>query len=563
MADKILKSFEVWIAAQGVKSRTRLRSVDNISLEGIARLRELILDFAIRGKLGSQNPSEVGASFLLDEIIRTSEQSPNTKRKSRNLRIPIDDSEKAFDLPISWEWARLSVVCSIERGITFPSSEKSKIAESGRIACLRTSNVQDTVEWDDLLYIREEFVRNENQFVQKDDIIISMANSRELVGKVALVDSQPEFRATIGGFLSIIRPKQISSRFLLTVLRAPLNRNTLINSASQTTNIANISLAKLEPLVIAIPPLAEQHRIVAKVEELMALCDELEKQETHHLKSHALLVETLLGALTQAKDAREFQQAWSLLAQHFDDLFTTEDSIDQLKQTILQLAVMGKLVPQDPKEVVSEVFEKNEIHFDSKSDQLALDIPRNWKAVFVEQCFEIKSGSTVDVSKELGTGNYMYLKVGDLNLPGNEKEITVSSRYINPNDKELRAVIPSGSIVFPKRGGAIATNKKKIVRSDIFVDLNIMAISPRNGIDLHYAFYWLQGIDLAMLNSGTSVPQINHKDIGPLVFPLPPLNEQQRIVSKVNELFALCDDLKARLAAAQTLANQMAEGMVG
>jgi type I restriction enzyme S subunit len=127
-------------------------------------------------------------------------------------------------------------------------------------------------------------------------------------------------------------------------------------SEKMTGIIGGISLAKFKQIKVPIPPLAEQHRIVAKVEELMALCDELEKQETHHLKSHALLVETLLGTLTQAKDAKEFQQAWSLLAQHFDDLFTTEDSIDQLKQTILQLAVMGKLVPQDPKDEPASVL---------------------------------------------------------------------------------------------------------------------------------------------------------------------------------------------------------------
>ena len=101
-------------------------------------------------------------------------------------------------------------------------------------------------------------------------------------------------------------------------------------------------------ILFSIPPLAEQHRIVAKVDELMALCDQLEQQQTDSNATHQTLVETLLATLTNAADQAEFAEAWQRIADHFDTLFTTEQSIDQLKQTILQLAVMGKLVPQDP-----------------------------------------------------------------------------------------------------------------------------------------------------------------------------------------------------------------------
>ena len=112
--------------------------------------------------------------------------------------------------------------------------------------------------------------------------------------------------------------------------------------------VFHIEPTNLDPFPISIPPLSEQHRIVSKVDELMALCDQLEQQQTDHLAAHQILVQTLLSTLTQAADAAEFEQAWSRIADHFDTLFTTEASIDQLKKTLLQLAVMGKLVPQDP-----------------------------------------------------------------------------------------------------------------------------------------------------------------------------------------------------------------------
>src|SRR5690606_27058447 len=105
--------------------------------------------------------------------------------------------------------------------------------------------------------------------------------------------------------------------------------------------------------------LAQQHRIVAKVDELMALCDRLEAQQADAESAHAQLAQALIGSLIQAADAEDFATSWQRLAEHFHTLFTTEPSIDALKQSLLQLAVMGKLVPQDPSdEPASELLRR-------------------------------------------------------------------------------------------------------------------------------------------------------------------------------------------------------------
>src|SRR3546814_4398702 len=114
------------------------------------------------------------------------------------------------------------------------------------------------------------------------------------------------------------------------------SRKVLIHSASQTTNIANISLAKLRPLPFAIPPLAEQHRIVAKVDELMELCVRLEAQQADAESAHAQLVATLLDSLTKASDSDDFAASRQRLSAHFHTLFTTESSIDALKESLLR-----------------------------------------------------------------------------------------------------------------------------------------------------------------------------------------------------------------------------------
>ena len=140
----------------------------------------------------------------------------------------------------------------------------------------RMSIVHNT-EWDDILYVPDNFVKKESQYIRDNDILISMANSRELVGKVAIVRNLPFKKTTFGGFIAALRTEILNQHFLTYILRSPRIREKIINSASQTTNIANISIGKLNPMLIPIPPLAEQHRIVAKVDELMALCGDLQQ----------------------------------------------------------------------------------------------------------------------------------------------------------------------------------------------------------------------------------------------------------------------------------------------
>jgi type I restriction enzyme S subunit len=133
----------------------------------------------------------------------------------------------------------------------------------------------------------------------------------------------------------------------------------LIEDFRQGVGIKSLSGKKLATIPINLPPLEEQQRIVEKVDELIQLCDQLEQQQTLNSDAHATLVDTLLKALTESSDTDEFQANWQRIVANFDVLFTTEYSIEQLKQTVLQLAVMGKLVKQDPSdEPASELLKK-------------------------------------------------------------------------------------------------------------------------------------------------------------------------------------------------------------
>ena len=222
---------------------------------GEARLRELILTLAVQGKLVPQDPKDEPASELLKKIRVEKDRLIAAKTLKREKDEPaLTEDALPFDLPVTWTWAALGEVIDIVRGITFPATQKTREAAPGRIACLRTSNVQQTIEWEDLLFVDRSFMGREDQLIQHHDIVMSMANSRELVGKVALIDHIPHAEATFGGFLGVLRPRKIDPRYAMAVLRTPYARSLLIDSSSQTTNIANVSLAKLRPLPFPLPP---------------------------------------------------------------------------------------------------------------------------------------------------------------------------------------------------------------------------------------------------------------------------------------------------------------------
>lgn len=562
----ITDNLDIWASVIRHKSNAGRGRSKKTELYGIQKLRALILDLAVSGLLVSQDPNDESAEKLLAKITTEKERlaKEGKIKKARNSKVAAVTPEKT--LPLGWSHCTLSDISEIVRGITFPASEKSRTLEEGRVACLRTSNVQEHIEWDDILYIREEFVKREDQYILQNDIVMSMANSRELVGKVAAISSMPESKTTFGGFLGVIRPIIADSGFITCLLRSPKIRQELIESASQTTNIANISLAKLKPLILALPPLKEQHRIVAKVDELMALCDQLEQQTEASIAAHQTLVETLLGALTNAPDHASFQQAWQRIAEHFDTLFTTEHSIDQLKQTILQLAVMGKLVPQNSREEPATILleriaaEKKALGIKASNSPMELngedpifDPPNGWQwcllgdlalhseAGWSPKCEEIpREGNNWGVLKVSAVtwGNFNPYENKQLpqNLaPRPEYEVKSGDFLISrANTAELVA----RSVVVGHTHQDNLMISDKIIRfsfsTNVLPDyINLVNNSPRS------RSYYLRVAG----GTSSSMKNVSRRQIQNLPIPLPPLLEQKRIVQKVEALIDFCDRL--------------------
>jgi type I restriction enzyme S subunit len=547
------------------------------SQNGIARLRELITTLAIQGKLVPQDQSEQRATDLLDAIAAEVDLQAANGRVRRAKPMPEIGDPCPFEIPDSWAWVPMGQVVEIVRGITFPASEKTREAMPGRIACLRTTNVQAEVEWDDLLFVDRKFVGRKDQLLKPHDIVMSMANSRELVGKVALVDRIPHEEASFGGFLGVLRPWLVEPRYVMTLLRSPYARSSLIESASQTTNIANISLGKLRPLPFPLPPLAEQARIVARVEELMRLCDALEAKGRLEAEQHARLLSTLLGTLTESRSAEELAANWQRVATHFDLLLDRPEAVDALDQTILQLAVSGLLSPQvttdEPAHLLLDRIARlaGRTAFRANANGLADELaplPVGWVwATFGDYILELCTGPF---------GSLIHKE--DYQLGG--------VPLINPSHMVAGRVRHDPSVAVPSEM-AIALQAYRLSAGDI--------VLARRGEVGRYALVtageagWLCGtgsffarlapecnreyLGLVLEDPwlrerllgdsvGTTMVNLNQRALLNVAIAVPPLEEQARIVARVTELRRLCADLRQRLIAQQSTQTQLAEALV-
>lgn len=346
-----------------------------------------------------------------------------------------------------------------------------------------------------------------------------------------------------------------------------------------------ISGRKIYPIIVALPPLAEQYRIVTKVNELMALCDQLEQQQTDSIAAHQTLVEELLATLTNSTTADEVAQNWTRIAEHFDTLFTTDHSVDQLKQTVLQLAVMGRLVSQNPDDEPASVLlekiaaEKNQLVKDKKIKKQPAypdinvadepySLPSGWKWVRLgEITNRIGSGSTPRGGKSAYTDSgYPFLRSQNIWNHGLElrdvayiPESThqkMANTVVVPDDILLNitgASLGRCSIYPEGLGEANVSQHVTIIRltaSELKEYMHFCILSP-------YVQSLIWSRQVGMAREGLSKKVLELFEI-----PLPPKNERNSIVAKINELSALCDTLKSQIHQTQTTQLHLANAIV-
>ena len=340
--------------------------------DDIRKLRGLILELAVRGKLVPQDPHDEPASELLKRISkeRASLEAKAAGKKWKATPFCGNETGGSFELPDGWLWVRFEAIAQHNSGKTLDRGRNSGEPRP----YITTSNLYwGRFELDSVRQMLIKADELERCTARRNDLLICEGGE---AGRAAVWPHDYEicFQNHVhrARFFGGIDP-YFAYRFF-----EKLNASGEIDQYRKGVGISNMSGKALASIPFPVAPLAEQHRIVAKVDELMALCDRLEAEQMDAESAHARLVETLLGTLTQSTDAADLAANWQRLAKHFATLFTTEASIDALKQTILQLAVMGKLVPQDPNdEPASELLKRIAMR---RSESLAKGYPNPGEA---------------------------------------------------------------------------------------------------------------------------------------------------------------------------------------
>lgn len=553
----ITKHLDIWTSAHKTRSSAGRGSSNKLDLYGIKKLRELILELAVRGKLVPQDPNDEPAIKLLERISERLNLKNNEDNSPASMQLNESDGD-SFSLPSGWVSVRLGSICTIERG------------GSPRPIQDFLTNDPDGINWIKIgdSDIGGKYITSTSEKIRKE----GLSKSRMVYpGDFLLTNSMSFGRPYItkiegcihDGWLRISPPIELDKDFLYQILSSNFIFSAFKKAASGAV-VLNLNADKVRGVYLPIPPLEEQKRIVAKVDELMAFCDELEQAQTDNIAAHAQLVEALLTTLTNSKDNQELQANWQRIAEHFDTLFTTEDSIDQLKQTILQLAVMGKLVPQDPNdEPASELLKKiaaekaqlikeGKIKKDKPLPEITenkkkFEIPKGWELTYLQNVCSLITDGTHQTPKYTNDGR-PFISAQCVKpfrfMPENCRYVSEEhyQNYIKNRKPEY------GDVLLSRVGAGIGEACVINLNMDFAIYVSTALIKP---IFLMPEFLtlWLNSPAGRVfsaentLGKGVSQGNLNLSLIRAFKIPVPPIEEQKRIIAKIDELINLCDKL--------------------
>lgn len=543
--------------------------------DGVARLRELILSLAVQGKLVTQDPMDEPATSLLRQVRAERDRLIGEGKIKRDKPLPeIAHEEKPFALPAGWTWVRMQQIADARLGKML-----DKAKNSGKpYPYLRNTNVQwHRFDLEDIKVINLEAHELDEYRLRPGDLLICEGGEpgrcaiwreqqREMYFQKALHRVRP-----LGGIL----PEYLA--LCLEIDAKSLRLEQYFTGAT----IKHFAGQELSRYCVPLPPLAEQSRIVAKVDEVMRLCDELETRGQLESEQHARLTATLFDALATSESPHPLAEDWTRVAAHFDLLLDRPEAVDALEQTILQLAVRGRLVQQDPNDEPADALlqrmrgEKaslmaaGEIPRSKPSDPVAeeeqmYELPKSWTWTRLEAV----SIAVVDCPHSTPT----FVSAGKLCLDTNSfKQWSLTPhklRYVNEstfNERNRRLAPKAGDLIFAREG---SVGESYIVADGIDCCLGQRVMLFR--LSSHTSNRFLQLVissrpflsALMEKHKGIGAKHVNVSDMRNAVVALPPMAEQLRIVATVEELWRLCAALRERLSTRQTCQAQLAKTLV-
>ena len=495
-------------------------------------LKNSILQLAVQGKLVEQRPEEGTAKELLEQIKTEKEKLIKEKKIKKEKPLPeITEDEIPFEIPESWELIRLGEISALITKGTTPRGGNVAYLESG-IGFLRAENVVglDIINNDNMKYIDEEthtgFLKR--SIIECDDILITIAGTLGRTGLVRQKDLPLNANQAVA-IVRLVNSSLLDLKYLIFALNAPQMQNMLVGQ-KKITAIPNLTLEIIANCVLPIPPLVEQHRIVAKIEEILPYIDQYDKAYTK--------LET------------------------FNKKFP-----EDMKKSILQLAMQGKLVEQRPEEGTADelykqiISEKAQLIKDGKikkekslpeitEDEIPFEIPSSWKWVSINEIAFVTKLAGFEYTKYMANsimpcGEVPIVRAKNIkpnSFRENENEfITMElseqlSRCALDEKCVLMTFIGAGigevAVFDNVRRNHLAPNVAKIVP---YVDINYFL--------MYYLMSAVGQIQVFQYMKQTAQPSLSMEVIRKVLVPLPPLAEQKRIVAKIKELLPYCDQL--------------------
>ena len=528
--------------------------------DAIARLRRFVLDLAVRGKLVAQDPADEPASELLNRI--TAEKARLVAAgeiKQRKFKFRPREDSPEFSTPNGWELTDLdSVALKITDGThktpTYVSSGVPFVSvkdfSAGRLDLSSTRFIP--LSEHELLYKRCD--------PRRGDILLGRIGT---LGKAVLVNTDIKFSLFVSVGLIRFDHANTDRVFFQMTLNSPFVEeefNRIKIGGGTHTN--KLNLGDLHTVALPLPPLAEQHRIVAKVDELMDLCDQLQASRNEREATRDRLAKSSLARLTAPHAEPEtFRSHARFAVDALPALTARADQVKQLRQTILNLAVRGKLVAQDPTgEPISAVLAHRQIAI---SNLRPFDIPLSWAWVHVGAISKSRLGKMLDKAKNKGTPR-RYLRNVNIRWCDFDLSDVLEMRF---EDTELLEFsLQRGDILICEGGepGRAAVWDER--ESNIYFQKAIHRVRFLNIVESHFFVIVLRSSAddgrLATYFTGTGIRHFTGRGLRAYVFPIAPIAEQRRIVAKVDELMAVCERLEASLAAADTTRTHLLKSLI-
>ena len=524
--------------------------------DAVPRLRGFILDLAVRGKLVEQDPEDEPAGELLKRIAAEKAQLVETGKIKKQRAIPThDETELPFTLPVGWRWSQIA-----EIGLLSPRNEATDDIQASFVPMpmiasdYSEASDHEVRRWGDIKKGYTHFAEGD---VGLAKITPCFQNRKSTV-----------FRNLTGGLgsgpteLHVVRPLFVNPNFILLFLKCPYFIETGIPRMTGTAGQKRVPTEYFAHSPFPLPPLAEQHRIVAKVDELMALCDRLETSRKEREATRDRLATASLARLNAPDpDPAVFQNHVAFALNNLTPLTTRPDQVKALRQTILNLAVRGKLVEQDPEEDDSN---QGKLRSDAAAETYDVGAfesraalfkrPLNWAieplsrvASHIVDCLHTTPKWTEEGVLCIKT-NQVRAGQLDLSSPHFVSENTYKARV---NRLEPR----QDDILYIREGGVLGV--ACLVPSDTRLCLGqrLMQIRANDAIapqflELCLNSPWITEF-AAERTTGGAAPRVNMSIVRSYPIPLPPFAEQYRIVAKVDELMAVCDRLEASLVAGE------------